>query len=204
MAKPQTEPNLPAAGYERNEELKRREDNLQEQAETRASEVEVGAGSILDVKVENELASRFDELEVQGALPEYAYSWTPTHTTGRFVQQKLYKGWVIVQGEMPEAAALKGTDTTRKLGDVILMRIHKDKKAVIDRREEMKKIQQEEGVTSLLQELAERANTQIYEGDNISPDMLQRMQRRSEAQTRASKMKDRWIKEGRVPGLALR
>lgn len=194
---------LPPAGYERDEEMLRREDDLAEQAEVANAKIEGGTGDISQIRIENELAQHFDELAVLGAVDGRAYAWVPTHTYGRFVQQKLYKGWQMVQGDMPEAAALKSTDTTRRLGDVVLMWISREKKEALDRREEWKKIQQEEGVTSHLQEMAERYGTSVVTPENINPEMMRRMQTRAEAKTKAGRMMERWMKQGRMPGVGV-
>lgn len=201
MAKATPTPNLPPAGYERDEELKQREDALQEQAELAAEQVDVGRANPKVFHVDNELAQWFDELDVNGAQDEYAYSWTPTHTYGRFVQQKLYKGWEIVQGDMPEARALKHTDTTRKLGDVILMRIKKDRKAMLDKREDYKRAQQELGVSAQLQELADRYGTRIIDQEEMDPGQLRRLEAQARARGRAGKMMDKWLRDGRMPGM---
>ena len=197
----QGDPTLPDAGYARNEELARRDDALTELAEAKNDQVEGGTNPIKNVKVDPELAQWFDELDVAGRDPGYEYCWTPTHTYGRFVQQKLYKGWEMVQGDMPEARALRSTDTTRKLGDVVLMRIQKDRKALLDRREEYKKLQQEVGISAQLQEMADKYGTRLIDGDDINPEQLRRMEMNSRAKGRANKMMDKWMREGRVPGV---
>lgn len=200
---PRGTPDLPPAGHERDELLKVREDALQEQAEIRAAQGEREAIDPAKVRVESELAQYFDELDVAGRDPAFAYCWVPTHTYGRFVQQKLYKGWEMVQGEMPEARALKHTDTTRKLGDVVLMRIPKARKELLDKREEFKRFQQEEGVSAQLAELAEQHDTQIIQGGDLDPGHLRRMQAQSHARNRAGRAVDKWIRQGRMPGMVM-
>src|ERR1700752_2160460 len=128
MPKP-IEPDLPPAGYARDEELARRTDTLEEAAEALAEERQTEAIDPSKLEVESELAQHFDELSVSGQLPEYHYVWVNFGFYMRFVKQKQAQGYEVVQGDMPEAMELKGmlADTTRRLGDCILMRVRKDR-----------------------------------------------------------------------------
>ncbi len=197
---------LPPAGFEREEVLKEREDVLQEQAETLASQQEVGTIDPRKLEVENELAYYFDELEVPGALPDYHYAWAQSGQNGRYIQQKLYLGWEVVQGNSPEAVGLKGTDTTRKLGDVLLMRIRKDRKKLVDMREDYKRKQQEEGVVGNLLDIGDRyakygARVTVANGPDAS--QIGRLAAQQAAGQLADKQTDRWLREGRMPGMVM-
>lgn len=197
---------LPPAGDERREVLKAREDSLQEQAEALASEREVYALDPNKMEIENELAQYFDELQVNDADPNYAYCWVQTGGSGRHVQRKLYMGWEVVKGNDPEAAALKGTDTTRRLGDVLLMKIHKDRKKVIDMREDYKKSQQELGVAGALEELQDKYakyGARIHVASGAMAQQVGRMGNQALAQQQATRQMDQWIRQGRMPGMVM-
>jgi len=206
MAKREMETGLPPAGDERREVLKEREDVLQEQAEVLADSQERYAVDLSKMEIENELAYYFDELEVAGALPEYAYVWVQSAGNGRHVQRKLSYGWEVVQGNSPEAAALKGNDTTRRLGDVILMRIHKDRKRMLDARDDYRKRQQQEGAAGALQEVADKyarygARVHIASGDDAASVGRQAMH--GMAEQAATRQTDQWLRQGRMPGMPM-
>lgn len=192
-------PELPPAGYKRDEELKLRTDTLAREAETRGGEVEAIDPSRL--KVDPELAQYFDILHVSNADPTYKYFWVFTGQHGLFIKKKLIVGYEIVQGDMPEAIELKGMggDTTRKLGDVVLMRIRIDQWKKLDRLEEAKRAAQQGSVLSPIRELAEknaRHGINVYTQDSMPEQYLKRMQARSIAQNKMAQM----VREGNVPG----
>ena len=105
---------LPPAGDEQRDELKRRADDLAERAETIG--LDGGRVDPSAFRVENELAQHFNELDVNDADPAYAYCWVQAGYAGRFIKMKLTEGWEVVQGDMPEASELRGmgADTDRK------------------------------------------------------------------------------------------
>lgn len=197
---------LPAAGYERQEILKEREDVLQEAGETLADKQELQAINPRAFEVENELAYYFDELEVVGKQADYCYAWVLSAQNGRHVQQKLYLGWEVVQGNSPEAAGLKGTDTTRRLGDVILMRIHKDRKRLVDMREDYKRRQQEEGVVGNLRDIGDRYaryGARITIANGAEASQVGRLAAQQAASQIADRQTDQWLREGRMPGAVM-
>jgi hypothetical protein len=149
---------LPPAGHRRREELSKRADDLAEQMGT----IPVNEGGHVDPrtfkKVEPELAQHFNSLYVSNADPCYAYCWSWTGGYGRMVRAKQAEGWEIVHGESEEATELKGTgaDTTRRLGDVILMRIPLDRKKQLDALAKAKSRRFAESSESNLMGLADR------------------------------------------------
>jgi len=197
---------LPPPGAERREVLKEREDVLQEAAETLAAQREVETINPKVLEVESELAQHFDELEVIGADPDYAYCWVLTGFGGRHVQRKLFQGWEVVQGNDPAAAALRHVDTTRRLGDVILMKIHKDRKHLLDMREDHKKRMQEGAVTGTLEDLQEkyaRLGIKVHTPGYISEELMSRMANTASARQLAGRQMDTWLRQGRVPGMTI-
>lgn len=194
-----TQTDLPPAGDARDEELKRRDDALAEAGEDLG--IEGGTGPL--PKVENELAQYFNELDVPNADPSFMYCWVYSGQQGRMIRMKLAEGWEVVQGDAPEAPALKGmgADTTRRLGDVILMRMRKDKYLVLQRREKAKREAQQAGVTSGLQELGEKAGVKVTVGANVDPRIMKTMHSRAVARQIAGKQTDQMLREGRMPGM---
>lgn len=195
---------LPPAGDEQRDELKRRADDLAERAETIG--LDGGRVDPSAFRVENELAQHFNELDVNDADPAYAYCWVQAGYAGRFIKMKLTEGWEVVQGDMPEASELRGmgADTTRRLGDVILMRCRRDRYALLQRREKDKRARMEEGVTGVLRELGEkyRGKGVIVHTDTstMNEQTVKRMSNRAAAQRTAADQTEQWLREGRMPG----
>jgi gas vesicle protein len=118
---------LPPAGDERKEELKKREDVLQEKAEQISDKNEVYAINPDAMKVDNELAQFWDAedgtmLGVTDPIPGRAYNWA-NHSSqhGVDVKRKMSRGWKVVSGNDPECTAARGADGTRRIGDLMLM-----------------------------------------------------------------------------------
>lgn len=141
------DPGLPPAGHLRDEELRRRADSLA--AEQEAKGADAFAWDPRALAIDNEIATHFNELAVTNADPAYVYCWvyapisTASNTGIAAVQRKksqriLYQGaprfcWEVVEGDMRECWELRTSTpgTQRRIGDVILMRCHRDLYAVI-------------------------------------------------------------------------
>lgn len=197
---------LPPAGDEQREILTEREDTLQQAAEERADTTERGSIDPRAFRIESELAQHFNELEVSNQDPAYSYCWVQSGFYGRMVKAKLAEGWEVVQGDLEEAIELKGmgADTTRRLGDVILMRVTKDRHLILKRRERLKREAQELSVTGTLSELAEKyrqlglvVHTDLK---GIHPNTVKTMQVRAQARQTAARTMDHWLRDGRMPG----
>src|SRR3972149_1986072 len=195
---------LSPAGDARRELLAERQDALEEQLEGVGDEV--GRIDPKALEVENELAQHFNELEVSNRGPGYMYGWVYSGQHGRMIRLKITEQWEVVQGDMREAEEMKGigTDTTRRLGDVILMRIRKDRYVLLQRREAEKGHRQQEGVTSTLEEMGESLSRRgiVVHTDlkSMNPQMLKRMQNRAAAQKISTGRVAQWLREGRMPG----
>jgi len=212
MPKPtRSDPRLPSAGHSRNEELKEREDNLAEEAETRAAKEERFAIDPAKLKPDNEIVQNFDqfnELAVSNTDDSYVYCWVNAGYHGLFVKLKMAEHWEVVQGEMQEAVEHKGlaADTTRRVGDVILMRIRKDYYKKILRHRKAKSERNLQSITTNLQDLGNKyrdlgVRVKTIEDGTLDEQTLERMGRRAQAQSTARQMQDKWIREGRVPGM---
>lgn len=195
---------LPPAGHQRNEELRRRTDSLNEEAERLGEHIEGGGGK--QIVVENEIAQHFafNALEVSKQQPGYVYSWAWMGVRGTQSMQLGFKrseGWEVVQGEDSEALEHKGigADSTRQIGDVILLRIRKDKFIALTRYYRDQRLKREGALDSRLQELAaeqrRKGRTAIVHSDPNDP-LIQRTLKRSTAKALATRELDSQIREG--------
>ena len=118
------------AGYNRNEKMAKRIDELEQKLEKLMNESEVYAVNPKSFQVDPAVQHQIEErgrFYISKADPAYKYSWVYTGQGGQMVWQKKYWGWEVVQGSMPEAMeAKKAEDTTRRIADVLLMRIRLD------------------------------------------------------------------------------
>jgi hypothetical protein len=202
---------LPPPGDARREVLDARQDQLDEAAEAPLDEgqAEVNAINPKALRVESELASQFNALEVSGALPEYRYLWCYTGQHGTVIKWQLAQGYEVVQGEMPEAMEQKGLagDTTRRIGDTILLRIRLDRYLRIERARQQRQQAQEASSAAGLYALAEKHPAiKVREFNNpaeLSPDGAQRrgVTTRQLARGAATRRFDTLLRQGRVPGM---
>lgn len=132
--------NLPPAGYERKEELRKREDELQQKAEEAAEGVIAIDPSKLepDREIQYKLHHGGGVTEVTKAKPGWHYVWACDKQHGFDIVNKMRQGYEVVQGKDPEAQEYKDVDTKRRLGDTILMRIPLDKYEKIEKYEAWK------------------------------------------------------------------
>ena len=193
---------LPPPGDERREVLKERAEVLSQAAESQP--VEGGRIDPKRLRVENELAQHFNELEVTEKQPEFEYCWVQAGFHGRYIKFKSTEGWEVVQGDMPEARELKGMgmDTTRRLGDVILMRMQKDRYLALKRRREAHQRAVETGITTELEELgAKYRDSGLLVHTKPDDQLLKRMASGAAARQMAGQRFDTMIRTGTVPGV---
>lgn len=208
------DPSALPAGEARREAEKSAADELAEEAQARG--LEAGAIHPKAFRIENEIASRFNELEVTDAQPEYEYCWVQAGYHGRFIKMKqaqrveedggLVPCWEVVQGDMPEALEVRGlmTDTTRRLGDVILMRCKRDRALKLRKMQEARRAQVERGITSELEEMGQRLRGRgVIVHTTLDDDALKRAQNRAAMRLQASQMIDGMLRDGSVPGLGV-
>lgn len=207
MAK-QTEVDLPPAGFARDEEMLKRTDDLAELAD------ELGAeGGAIDpnkLVVENEIAQHFDPaslmLKVSKADSYFMYCWVFSGSHGLMVTIKTIEGWEVVQGNDEEAMEHKGigADTTRRVGDTLLMRIPKDKYLIIERRRKDQANRFNEQQTALSERaegLAKKFNIPIYNDGELDARTLKRMMNQAQAKKMAGNKVNQMIRQGRMPGM---
>lgn len=211
MAQRTTKPevDLPPAGYERNEVLAERTDTLAEHAEEVAAALEVESINPNKFKIENEIAQHFDlaslMLKVSEADVTCMYCWVLSGAHGIMITQKQIEGWEVVQGDDPEALSHKGigADTTRRIGDTLLMRIPKDKYLIIERRRRDNANRFDASITAPSErayELANKHNIPLYDTEDMDARTLKRMMNQASAKKIASRTTDRLIRQGRMPG----
>jgi hypothetical protein len=199
------EDTLPPAGDARREVLHARDDALAEEAETRAATEDRGRIDPAKLRVENELAQHFNELEVSNQDPAYAYAWTFTGQHGLAIKTKLSQGWEVVQGDLREAEELKGMggDTTRKLGDTLLMRCRRDRYIKLQRRDADLRDRQQDGIAGRLTELGDKYRDKgviVHAGEGVNPDLMRTMATRAQSRQSAGQRFGQMLRRGTVPG----
>lgn len=184
--------NLPPAGDARNEELKKRSDELE--AKIEAASVDAGTIDLKKVQIENEIAQHiagpFNELEVSDAQEGKVYRWVYIGQQGRAVTQARFDKWEVVQGNDPEATELKHVDSTRRLADVILMRTSVENYDRLQYRDRLNRQRQQEGITQTVYDMGQKAGLIVKPYRMDTPQAQQ-----------ASQHIDRMIRQGTVPGL---
>jgi len=163
---------LPPAGDERREVLAARADDLAEQAEKLS--VDAGATRPDAFEIENEIASHFDEIDYgmmpPNKSPNHEYCWVqrdPRGTFGnRWFLSKQAQGWQRVTSRDPDAVGMEHAihvDGSIVVGDVILMRITKERYELLQRRQDEKTRKLESNATSELEIRAQRYGSGIYD-----------------------------------------
>lgn len=219
---------LPPPGHQRREMLRRNADNLEREVDALASKVLMGRLDEKYLKLQSEITSRTKFLHVSNADPAYCYCWISKNSNGHHIQRAEQLGWRVVQGDDPEAVELKGSggaasgagspDSTRQLGDVILMKIPRDKYLLLRALERARVVQLHESSASDLQSLIDRhrkhfklynaPETQEYSelgGPPIQPQTFTAHPRSPFGRRRASMERlDRHLRAGTLPGMEMR
>ncbi len=200
--------DLPA-GDARREAQKAAADTLAEAAEARVEAERIDPRAF---KIENEIARYFNELEVTDAQPEYEYCWVQAGYHGRFIKMKqtervpeggrLVPCWEVVQGDMPECQELRGmgADSTRRLGDVLLMRCRRDRFLKLKRMRDARRDALYNGTTTELEELGrQHRNRGVIVHTNLGDAMADG--RGAMLRQQGLQMVDSMLRTGSVPGL---
>lgn len=167
---------LPPAGHERKETLKRRADVLEQQAEAQHANMESIDPDAFEI--ERELAGHFNQLDVTGADPAFCYKWVNFSSNNGLALREAVappERWQVVTGDMPEAIELKAVDGTRKLGDVLLVRMPKSRYAIIEKVRADKAARQLQGHESNLRAMGQRhqKHIKVYGNDEL-PERVQK------------------------------
>lgn len=193
--------NLPPAGEARREELKQRSDALEEQGEREFAGVEKINPHALEI--DNEIAGHYNELQVSRAQEGWRYRWMYAGGNGQSVMRAKVDGWKIVQGEDPEARELIAVDTTRKLGDVVLMKIPEEKWERLQARDVRMRAVQQGSVTQEIVEMGKKYEGRIQVRANLNPREMQRLAMKSAAAKIAGNKFDQMLRRGTVPGMEI-
>ena len=210
----QVEPDLPEPGWERNEELDKRKDNLEQAAEETSEKQEVYSFDPKKMDKDWEILQHMDELTVEPAVDGYKYVWCYEGMGGREIVKKSRLGWIVVQSEMPECPNLKDARGYRKIGDVILMRIPMEKFEKLHAATEYRRLMQQKGVEGALREMGEKYRDKGFivhdDARNVSMggrggksimDVMEGKSRRTGAHRTAMKGVDQMMRTGTVPGI---
>lgn len=216
---------LPPAGHERREVLKRRDDALQRAIEANAAKIIMGKLDANMLELDNDISSRISYMNVTNADPNYKYAWISKNNYGTHIRRLELLGWRKVQGDDPECLELKGSegsragtgtpDTTRQNGDVILMKIPLDRYIAIQAREHARTIQLHQSSASELLSLADRYRKFVKlrtvegaenMGENFEGPPIQPRQFSANPYARRAALEklDQHLRAGNVPGMEMR
>lgn len=175
---------LPPSGHERRETLKQRADVLEQQAAQQFANVEAIDTDAMEI--ERELAQHFNELEVTQADPAFVYKWVNFVSNGGIALRQAVappERWQVVTGDMVEASELRGADGSRKLGDVLLLRMPRKRHEILERLREEKAARQLGGHEANLHELARRnpKAIKVYDSEHLPADINKRLTNPSRA-----------------------
>lgn len=204
------ETGLPAPGHSRDEELLKRMDTLDEKAESLSNQLEITKVDSKNYEPDREILSHYKDgdLPVSNKDDNYVYCWVfrdpQNRLGGRQIMQKKVQTWEVVSGDMRESWENRDVNGYRIVGDVLLMRIRLDRyMKLIKEREEMVE-KRSQGVTSTLDELAQKANRQgagIRVHRYVDSAAL-KQEITSQAKQIAQKQTDEWIKSPKgMPGV---
>lgn len=168
---------LPAAGHARTEELKRRTDQLEAQAEVTHANVEAIDPDSMDV--ERELANQFNFLDVSKAdHTKFVYKWVNFVNNGGIMMRQSIappERWQIVNGDMPEAKELASVDGTRKLGDVMLVRMPIARYRMLEKVRSDASARQQQAAANNMREIAGKSGIKVHTIEDAPPNIAKAM-----------------------------
>ena len=201
VAKGRIKDPLPPPGHNRRELLKRRTEDLEQQAEGLPEGYAIDERSMrADYNLRRQLISME---RVSKEQPGWEYAWVdPTNNMLFTMAQN--NGWEVVKGEMPEAWEHRDVNGYRRIGDVILVRIRADRREQLRMLDEMATERQKEAVTERLEELGQRfqrAGGKIHTNiSTMDPRMAQTIMNRAGARELAFRDLGDKLKAGTIPG----
>jgi hypothetical protein len=207
----QIEPNLPPPGYQRDELLAQRTDNLAQMAEKGPDQVRLPADAFnVDREIRNDIEN--DYMNIGANHPYLKTCWVNyVNTNGQAVWKKKAQGWAVATNrEFPEAADLVKADNTIRVGDVLLMCIRIDQYLKIVKSEEDARLRQQYGLESEVHNIADKypnvfKNVSTDDNPTLDPRTQEIIDRRRRAgQNTAVNTIARQMKQpGGVPGIPL-
>lgn len=206
----QLDPNLPPAGWKRDEELAQRTDNLAQAAEEATNEHEIHHFDPSKFDPEREIQQHMNELNVENARPERRYFWCYEGQNGRWVNQARRLGWTVVQSADTEAPTLKDARGYRVIGDTVLMWTTVANYEKLQFMQEYRELRRAKGIGTALKELGEKHRDKGFVvHDDASEVKLGRKQEKTAmdvmkqraAQRAAAQGVDNMLREGTVPNM---
>ena len=212
--------SLPPAGNARQEELKKRTDTLEAQAEVKYADVGKINPEVL--KPDREIQGHIfkSHLEIGTTHPYLKVKWVNyVNQQGTMVWSAKADGWTVATvADFPEAKELVREDNTIRIGDVLLMSIRIDSYQQIAERDKNKRLRQQFGVEAEIHDLAARTNAkegkqvftnvQTPEFTGVNEKTLQGMEagaaRQSAARRTAATHLGNKMKQGTLPGVPIK
>ena len=212
----QGDSTLPPPGHQREETLKQRADQLeQEKAKYEGMAYNIDPSKMnVDREIRYELEK--GSLDIPNKDPNYVYTWVqcqyPMVNPTLKVEQKLarsvtiHKGsqsfkvpaWEIVTNRMPESKGLRINATGHcQIGDTILMRCHKDVHRLIELKDRERKLQLRRNTDAQLLEQAARVQRRGYKAA-AGQDVYNKY--RKDANDALDTI-DTMLREGTLPGI---
>lgn len=208
LASGEIQPDLAEPGYKRDEQLAERKDALEEAAETRADQMETHAINPKAFEKDREIQHGIenDGLEVEDAQSGYMYKWENyVNANGNAVRLAQREGWEVVQGDMPESPSLRAVDGSRRLGDVLLMRMRMDHHLVMELRRKQRRLTKLYGAEQALHKMQEQ-HPELFPDIDTSQRPSHNLRRstvRRAAKRVAADALGRRLKEGTLPGVPI-
>lgn len=200
--------DLEPPGYKRDEQLAQRKDDLEQQAEEVSNEMEHFAVDPKALEKDREIQDFIakDALDVEDPQPGYVYKWVPyVHSHGNAVFAAKAQGWEVVEGNMPESLSLRAVDGSRRVGDVLLMRIRMDYHLKLQMLEDKKRLTRMYGAEAALYEIQRKypelfpdVDTELQPSPQLRSTTTRRAARRVAAQAVGNRMK-----QGTIPGIPI-
>lgn len=192
---------LPPAGDAQREELKQRGDQLEQKAEELAGEVDYHTLRRDAFDIRNEIAERFDYLQVTDARSEYIYKWVNYRTrNGLNIAAAQRDGWELVAGNDPECMPCKDELTRRRVGDVVLMKMRRDAHHELVTRQRLIRNMRERGIEGAIEELARDRGIVLHRFGDMDPALQGRIFKQQQAKQIARQQFGNMLRQGTVPG----
>lgn len=193
--------NLPPAGDARRDELKRRDDTLQADAEVQGKDMGAIDPNTFDPNMD--VLAYVNELEVSGAREGFHYRWLWTGRSGYFIKMASSQGYVLVQGDDPEARELKDPAGAglRRLVDVVLMRAPLAQALWNQKRCEALAAQQAQAVTQNLRDMGRHRGIVVLTEEDAANPTMQAILKKYGAQQAATKIVGEMTRRGTIPGM---
>ena len=202
------EPNLPPPGQQRREELARRKDALEEQAEKKYADAGRIDPKVLepDRELQSQIRNNYLEIDIG---PAFMVKWVNyVSQNGSAVWQAKIDGWQVVTADMLVDKidfGLVKEDNTLRVGDVLAMFIRKDQHLLLERKRAEKQLRQQYGAESELHEIVGKHSKALQIRDTTTdPNLMNRIKQRAAASQVAVNHLGNKLKQGTIPGVPIK